>query len=244
MPRISGVKLFGMSKKRILIIEDELDMAELVAMRLKKEGYAVDVTNDGAEGLKQAQASPPDLIVLDLMLPGMSGTDIAQQIRNDPRTSSVPIIMATAKSEESDVVVGLHLGADDYVTKPFSMSVLAARVAAVLRRSSAAGGDGKGHLKIGPIRIDRDRHEVEVDGEGIKLTLTEFRLLAALAAARGRVLSRNQLIDQAIGMDAVVTDRTIDVHLTSLRRKLGEGRKYLKTVRGVGYRMAVDSDET
>lgn len=244
MPRISGVKLSGMSKKRILIIEDELDMAELVAMRLKKEGYAVDVTNDGAEGLKQAQASPPDLIVLDLMLPGMSGTDIAQQIRNDPRTSSVPIIMATAKSEESDVVVGLHLGADDYVTKPFSMSVLAARVAAVLRRSSAAGGDGKGHLKIGPIRIDRDRHEVEVDGEGIKLTLTEFRLLAALAAARGRVLSRNQLIDQAIGMDAVVTDRTIDVHLTSLRRKLGEGRKYLKTVRGVGYRMAVDSDET
>jgi DNA-binding response OmpR family regulator len=233
-----------MSKKRILIIEDELDMAELIAMRLKKEGYAVDVAHDGAEGLKQAQASPPDLILLDLMLPGMSGTDVAQQIRNDPRTSSVPIIMATAKSEESDVVVGLHLGADDYVTKPFSMSVLAARVGAVLRRSGSNGGNGKGHIKVGPIRIDRDRHEVNVDGEQVKLTLTEFRLLAALAAARGRVLTRNQLIDQAIGMDAVVTDRTIDVHLTSLRRKLGDGRKYLKTVRGVGYRMAVDADET
>jgi two-component system phosphate regulon response regulator PhoB len=233
-----------MAKKRILVIEDELDMAELIAMRLKKEGYAVEVANDGSDGLKLAQASPPDLVVLDLMLPGMSGTEIAQQIRNDPRTASVPIIMATAKSEESDVVVGLHLGADDYVTKPFSMSVLAARVAAVLRRSAGSGGNGKGTVKVGPINIDRDRHEVAVDGEQVQLTLTEFRLLAALAAARGRVLTRNQLIDQAIGMDAVVTDRTIDVHLTSLRRKLGDGRKYLKTVRGVGYRMAVDADET
>jgi two-component system phosphate regulon response regulator PhoB len=233
-----------MAKKRILIIEDELDMAELIAMRLKKEGYAVTVANDGADGLQQALSSPPDLILLDLMLPGMSGTDIAQQIRNDPRTATVPIIMATAKSEESDVVVGLHLGADDYVTKPFSMSVLAARVAAVLRRSNNVSDDGKGSIKVGPISIDRNRHEVAVDGKSVQLTLTEFRLLAALAAARGRVLSRNQLIDQAIGMDAVVTDRTIDVHLTSLRRKLGQGRKFLKTVRGVGYRMAVDADET
>jgi two-component system phosphate regulon response regulator PhoB len=232
-----------MSKKTILIIEDERDMAELMAMRLKKEGYAVELAHEGKDGLRMARSVKPDLVLLDLMLPGMSGNEIAQELRNDPRTTGIPIIMVTAKSEDSDVVVGLHLGADDYVTKPFSMSVLVARTEAVLRRSDSQSGNGKTSISIGPIRIDQDRHQAELNDQPLSLTLTEFRLLSALAAARGRVLTRNQLIDQAIGVDAVVTDRTIDVHLTSLRRKLGNARKFLKTVRGVGYRIAADDDE-
>jgi DNA-binding response OmpR family regulator len=234
-----------MPKKRIVLVEDERDMAELVALRLKKEGYDVEVAFNGNDGYRVIQSEPPDLILLDLMLPGMSGTELAQKLRNDPRTAEVPIIMVTAKSEESDVVVGLHIGADDFVSKPFSMSVLMARISAVLRRSSAPSDKpAKRVIKIGPINIDQDRHQAEVDGETLALTLTEFRLLSALAAARGRVLTRNQLIDQAIGMDAIVTDRTIDVHLTSLRRKLGGARKYLKTVRGVGYRIVTENDES
>ncbi len=230
-----------MSKKRILLVEDERDMAELVAMRLKREGYLVDLAYDGKEGLEKVRADPPDLAILDLMLPRMSGTDLANEIRHDPRTTNLPIIMLTAKSEESDVVVGLQLGADDYVTKPFSMSVLVARVAAVLRRCAALDAAGAGPLKVGPLAIDRERHQVEVDGKVVSLTLTEFRILLALAAARGRVLTRNQLIDQAMGINAVVTDRTIDVHLTALRRKLGDARDMIETVRGVGYRLTTES---
>ena len=232
-----------MARKTVLIVEDERDMAELVAMRLKREGYVVDVAHDGVEGLRKVRSGPPDLVLLDLMLPGMSGTEVAAEVRADPRTADVPIIMLTAKTAESDVVVGLHVGADDYVTKPFSMSVLVARVAAVLRRAAASAA-GSGAVSVGPIRIDRDRHRVEVDGRAVALTLTEFRLLAAIAAGRGRVLTRNQLIDRALGPDVVVTDRTIDVHLTALRRKLGKARKYIQTVRGIGYRLACENDET
>ncbi len=234
-----------MSRKRILLVEDERDMAELVSLRLKREGYDVDVARDGLGGLGKVRAAPPDLLLLDLMLPKMSGTELAGEIRSDPRTAGVPIIMLTARSEESDVLVGLHLGADDYVTKPFSMSVLVARIAAVLRRADGRAAPGKGVLAVGPIRIDSETHRVQVGGKPVALTLTEFRILAALAAARGRVLSRNQLIDQVMGLDAVVTDRTIDVHLTALRKKLGRARRYVQTVRGVGYRMAgEDEDET
>lgn len=233
-----------MAKKQITIIEDEPDMAELVAMRLSREHYNVEVAHNGLEGLKKVRTTLPDLILLDIMLPGMPGTEVLKELRNDPRTARIPVIMLTARSEESDIVVGLHLGADDYVTKPFSMSVLLARVAAVLRRGQSAAEPEKGLLTAGSIRINQDIHRVEVDGQEITLTLTEFRLLRALVAARGRVLDRNQLIDKAIGLDAVVTDRTIDVHLAGLRRKLGNARKYIQTVRGVGYRLAVDSDET
>ncbi len=232
-----------MSKKRIIIVEDEPDMAELVAMRLRREGYRVDVSHDGMDALHRVRSSSPDLVLLDLMLPGLSGTEVAREIRSDPRTASIPIVMLTAKSEESDMIVGLQLGADDYVTKPFSMSVLVARVAAVLRRSAQLGAPTGGMLKAGEIRIDQGRHSVEVGGKNVSLTLTEFRILSALAAAKGRVLTRNQLMDQAMGIDAVVTDRTIDVHLTALRRKLGDARKYIKTVRGVGYRMAYEDEE-
>jgi len=233
-----------MSKKRITIVEDERDMAELVAMRLKREGYLVDVCHDGADALGKLRATPPDLALLDIMLPKMSGTELLNALRNDPRTADVPVVMLTAKGEESDIIVGLQLGADDYVTKPFSMSVLVARIAAVLRRRAAQQTTGKAMLTAGPVRIDQERHRVEVDGELVSLTLTEFRILLALTAARERVLTRNQLIDQAMGVDAVVTDRTIDVHLTALRRKLGPARKLIKTVRGIGYRLAVDEDET
>lgn len=231
-----------MSKKRIVIVEDERDMAGLVATRLRKEGYTVDVAHDGIEGFNLIRSDPPDLALLDIMLPGMQGTEIAAKLRDDSRTAGVPIIMLTAKSEESDIVVGLKFGADDYVTKPFSMSVLVARIDALLRRSASAPAQSAGAIRIGPLLIDQNQHRVEIDGEPVTLTLTEFRLLTALAAAKGRVLSRNQLMDQAIGLDAVVTDRTIDVHVTTLRRKLGKARNCVQTVRGVGYRF--ESGET
>jgi len=229
-----------MPKKRIIIVEDEPDMAELLAMRLKREGYVVETVGDGSRALEMVHCSPPDLVLLDLMLPGMPGTEVAAKLRNDARTTGVPIIMLTAKSEESDIVVGLHIGADDYITKPFSMSVLVARISAVLRRSGDVTAKRGKVLEVGPIWIDVERHLVKVDGRGVALTLTEFRLLVAIVSAKGRVLDRNQLIDQALGMDAVVIDRTIDVHLTALRKKLGKARKYIQTVRGLGYRLAND----
>jgi DNA-binding response OmpR family regulator len=228
------------SRKRIIVVEDEADMAELVAMRLRREGYLVEVAGDGLKALEMIRAEAPDLAIVDIMLPVLSGTDLVTELRQDPRTSTVPIIMMTAKGEETDIVVGLRLGADDYVTKPFSMSVLVARVAAVLRRAAAMREGAKGLRRLGPITLDADRHIVEVGGRPVDLTVTEFRLLMALAGARGRVLNRNQLIDQAMGLNAVVTDRTIDVHLTALRKKLGEARSCIQTVRGVGYRLAVD----
>ncbi len=232
-----------MAKKRVLIVEDERDMAELVAMRLKREHYDVDVAYDGRTGLQRIRSDTPDLALVDIMLPGMPGTDLLKEIRSDPQTADLPVIMLTARSEESDIVVGLHLGADDYVTKPFSMSVLLARVAAVLRRSEAVVGSEKGVLQAGPIKINQDTHQVEVEGKSVSLTLTEFRILVAIVSARGRVLSRNQLIDHAMGYDAVVTDRTIDVHLAALRRKLGPARKMIQTVRGVGYRLATEAEQ-
>lgn len=231
-----------MSKKRIIIIEDERDIAELVAMRLKREGYDVETAHDGLDGLRAVQASPPELVLLDLMLPSMPGVEVMKEIRDNPNTASVPVIMLTAKGEESDIVVGLHVGADDYITKPFSMSELVARIAAVLRRTRSGGVPSGNILKAGPMRIDLERHFVEVDGKKITLTLTEFRLLAAIVSARGRVLVRNRLIDEAMGLDAVVTDRTIDVHLAALRKKLGSARKYIQTVRGLGYKLADEND--
>ncbi len=218
-------------------------MADLLAARLRKEGYQVDVANDGADGFEMIREEPPSLVLLDIMLPTMTGTEIAAKLRDDPRTASVPIIMLTAKSEESDIVVGLKFGADDYVTKPFNMSVLLARIDALLRRTGAPSSAAKSMLKAGKLSIDRQRYTVEVDSEPVALTLTEFKILAALAAANGRVLSRNQLMDQAIGLDAVVTDRTIDVHITTLRRKLGSARRCVQTVRGVGYKFETPVDE-
>ena len=228
-----------MTHKRIIIVEDEHDIAELVAMRLRRERYEVEVASTGPDGLQLARCNRPDLVLLDIMLPGMPGTDVLRELRGDPRTAAVPVIMLTARTEDVDVVVGLQLGADDYVTKPFSMSVLLARISAVLRRAEAPP-PGQGVLEVGPLRIDPACHRVELDGREIALTATEFRILLAIVAARGRVLSRSQLIDQALGLGTVVTDRTIDVHLAGLRRKLGRARKCIGTVRGVGYRLLGD----
>ncbi|MFW6154816.1 MAG: response regulator [Planctomycetota bacterium] len=232
-----------MSAKRILVVEDERDMAELIAMRLKREHYEVETVHDGLTALRRIRAEAPDLILLDLMLPRMSGTELAGELRRDERVAHIPIIMLTARGETTDEVLGLHLGADDYISKPFSMSVLLARMAAVFRRLTRAEGGGD-VLTAGPILLDRQKYRVDVDGKPVALTRTEFRLLGAIVAAKGRVLSRSQLIDQALGMDAMVTDRTIDVHITALRRKLGNARGYVQTVRGVGYRLASADDET
>ena len=231
-----------MSSRRIVIVEDEADMAELIAMRLTGEHYEVTVCNDGTDALETILADPPDLVVLDRMLPGISGSEIAARLRANRPTAQVPIIMLTALGEESDIVLGLHVGADDYMTKPFSMSVLVARIAALLRRSDPQQAQAGETLSSGPIKIDTARHRVQIDGREITLTLTEFRLLAAIVGARGRVLQRDQLIDSAMGSDAIVIDRTIDVHMTSLRKKLGEARKYIQTVRGVGYKLAGEDD--
>jgi two-component system phosphate regulon response regulator PhoB len=231
-----------MSRKRILIVEDERDMADLVAARLRKEGYQVDAAYDGAAGLDALRAQPPDLVLLDIMMPVLSGTDVLAEMRHDVRTASVPVIMMTARGQEADVVAGLRQGADDYVVKPFRMAVLIARVEAVLRRAAMPAGPQGGALAVGPIRIDVDRHAVEVGGQAVALTLTEFRLLVALTAARGKVLTREQLIAQVMGPSIVITDRTIDVHMTSLRRKLAGARSLLATVRGVGYRLAAEGE--
>ena len=233
-----------MSSRRIVIVEDETDMAELIAMRLKREHYKVTVCDDGLRALDTILADPPDLIVLDLMLPGISGTEIAARLRANPKTAGVPILMLTALAEESDIVVGLHVGADDYMTKPFSMSVLVARISALLRRAETQQRQDAEILSTGPIEIDLARHRVKIDGRKITLTLTEFRLLAAIVDARGRVLRRDQLIDAAMGDDTIVTDRTIDVHMTALRKKLGPARKYIRTVRGLGYKLAEDDNNS
>jgi DNA-binding response OmpR family regulator len=218
-------------------------MADLVAMRLRQEHFMVEVAFDGREGLDRIRCDRPDLVLLDIMLPGMSGMDVLRELRNDPRTAGVPVVMLTARTEDVDIVVGFQLGADDYVTKPFSMSVLLARVSAVLRRAENPP-PGKGVLTVGQLQIHQEQYRVELAGQEVALTPTEFRLLVAIVTARGRVLSRNQLLDQVLGLDTMVSDRTIDVHLAGLRKKLGQSKKYIETVRGVGYRLASeDRDE-
>jgi DNA-binding response OmpR family regulator len=230
-----------MSPKQILVIEDETDIREMLSLRLKKEKFEVICASEGMTGLKKSVEEQPDLILLDLMLPFTSGLDILRKLRANRKTAQLPIIIVSAKGDESDVVVGLELGADDYVTKPFNMSILIARINALLRRFPTAGSPQK-VVRAGPIEIDTDRVLVTVEGEPVSLTRTEFGVLYALATAQGRVLTRNQLIDEAIGSDAMVTDRTIDVHVTSLRAKLGSARELVETVRGVGYRLSLVED--
>lgn len=223
-----------MARKTILVVEDERDVSEMLCAQLRREGYDCRSARDGKQAYQDAERQPPDLILLDRMLPGYSGDEVARKLRGNARTSRVPIVMLTAKSEDVDQVVGLSLGADDYITKPFSMQVLMARIAALLRRTDAGPSEPQ-VLTIGPVVLDADRHEASVDGTSVTLTATEFRLLRALMGAQGRVLSRNQLIDKALGEGVVVTDRTIDVHVTALRRKLLAGGKWIRTIRGVGY---------
>lgn len=234
------------AKRRVLVIDDERDIVDLVRYNLNKNGYEALVATDGQQALQIASRELPDLIILDLMLPGLHGTEVARRLKADPRTAHIPIVMLTAKGEETDIVVGLTLGADDYVTKPFSMKVLLARLATVLRRADAGGAAGSENaplLKAGPLSIDTSKHEATVEGEVVKLTLTEFKLLSALVAARGRVLTRDQLMDKAMGADVFVTDRAIDVHITAIRKKLGKANWLVHTVRGVGYRLRESAEE-
>jgi len=224
------------NERLVLIVEDERDLADLLEYNLQSNGYRTLTARTGADGLSKARTHGPDLVLLDLMLPEVPGTEVAKQIRADKAIGRTPIIMLTAKSDEVDQVVGLAVGADDYVTKPFSMKVLLARIEAVFRRSHQDGHESERVLRLGGVALDLETHEATLEGETIPFTLTEFRLLSALIDADGKVLSRNKLMNHAMGPGVTVTERTIDVHITSIRRKMGRWGQQIKTVRGVGYR--------
>ena len=231
-----------MTNKRILVVDDDVKAVELVKLYLSRDGYRVMTANDGLEALRLAQESHPDLIVLDLMLPGMDGLEICRTIR---RESDVPIIMLTARTTDEDKLTGLGMGADDYVTKPFSPRELAARVRAVLRR--LPGERGPDEIKYGEITINFKKHEVFLGGIPLNLTPVEFKLLGVLVKEPGRVFSREQLIEDALGFDFEGFNRTIDVHILNLRRKLEPepGRpKYIKTVYGAGYKFLEHGSDT
>jgi len=226
-----------MSKERILVVEDEEDILELVRYNLVKEGYHVSGALTGEDALKKARAEMFDLIVLDLMLPGIDGLDVAKKLKGDQKTGQVPILMLTAKGEEADIVTGLELGADDYVTKPFSPRVLIARVRAILRRKSGKpDADQTSMLRIHNLEIDLGRRSVLISGQVVDLTYTEFQVLYILARRPGWVFTRSQIVDAVRGDDYPVTDRSVDVQIVGLRKKLGDCSRYIETVRGVGYR--------
>lgn len=225
-----------MAKERILVVDDEEDILELVRFNLAREGYPVICTASGEDALKIARKEHPDLIVLDLMLPGIDGLDVAKTLKNEPKTRDIPIIMLTAKGEEADIVTGLELGADDYVTKPFSPRILVARVRAVLRRGVPELPEDESVLKVHNLLIHPGRREVLVNGEQAQLTFTEFGILNYLARRPGWVFTRSQIVDAVRGDDYPVTDRSVDVQIVGLRKKLGPAGKYIETVRGVGYR--------
>ena len=224
------------AKDRVLLVDDEEDILELVHYNLTRAGHDVTAVASGEDALKAARTSPPDLVVLDLMLPGVDGLEVCRLLRKDARTRDVPIVMLTARGEEADVVRGLELGADDYVTKPFSPKVLVARVKAVLRRRRVVAPDEQQRVERLGIAIDPRRHEVIVAGRRAELTHTEFKLLHLLARRPGWVFTRQQIIDAVQGEDVAVTPRSVDVHVVALRRKLGEAGEAVETVRGVGYR--------
>jgi two-component system phosphate regulon response regulator PhoB len=237
----SGTPSTAAARTRVLVIEDERALTDVLAYNLQREGYEAILAHDGQEGLRKAQTLLPDLILLDLMLPTMSGLDVCRELRSGERTRDIPIIMITAKAEETDQVVGFKMGADDYVTKPFSVKVLLERIKALQRRleGGAEPADVVEHLHV---RIDRLRHRAYMDDQELDLTPTEFRLLECLLRQPGRAFSRHQLMDAAIGEGAIVLERTIDVHIKTLRRKLGQ-MELIETVRGVGYRFRERSPE-
>jgi len=228
-----------MKTHSVLVVDDEKDIRELLEYNLGKNGFKVQCVASGEDALREARAKAPDLVLLDLMLPGVDGLEVCKRLKNDKRTAGVPVVMLSAKGEEADVVVGLELGADDYITKPFSPRVLLARVKAVLRRrEEAAEADKDAAIEVGPVRIIQSRHEAFVSGEAVALTALEMRILAALARSPGRVFTRYQIVEATQGVGVGVTDRSVDVHIVSLRRKLGEAANLIETVRGVGYRFA------
>lgn len=225
-----------MARERILVVDDEEDILELVRFNLAREGYSVIWTTSGEETLRIARKEHPDLIVLDLMLPGIDGLEVAKVLKSDSKTKDISIVMLTAKGEEPDIVTGLELGADDYVTKPFSPRILAARVRAVLRRKAIEAPEDESILRIHDLVIHPGRHEVMVNDDQVQLTFTEFGILHFLAKRPGWVFTRSQIVDAVRGDDYPVTDRSVDVQIVGLRKKLGSAGKYIETVRGIGYR--------
>lgn len=224
-----------MPKKEILVVEDEKDLTELIKYNLEKEGFQVFSASNGEEGLRLVQRKRPALVLLDLMLPVIDGLEVCRRIKKDPQTAATPVVILTVKDAEADIVSGLEVGADDYITKPFSPRVLIARVRAILRRYEGSA-ETRRVIKLEGLTIDPVRHEVKADGEDVQLTRMEFNLLKFLAERAGRVLTRNQIMDGVLGEDAVIIDRAIDVHVASLRKKLGEYGPHIVTVRGVGYK--------
>ncbi len=227
-----------MKRPRILVVDDEPDLVELVRHRLARERYDVATAGDGEAALREVRRRVPDLVILDLMLPGIDGLEVCRKLRADPRTAAVPIVMLTAKAEETDVVVGLAQGADDYVRKPFSVKELVARVAARLRAAEARRAeDARKVVHYGDLTVDSLKHEATLEGSPVRFTVTEFRLLRHLVLHPGRAFTRNDLLDAVIGPDAVVIDRNVDVHVATLRKKLGEFGKNIETIRGLGYKL-------
>jgi two-component system phosphate regulon response regulator PhoB len=224
------------ANKRILVADDEPDVLQLVSGNLKNAGYNVLKAEDGLTALNQARDTLPSLIVLDLMLPEMSGLEVCKVLKKEPATSQIPIIMLTAKAEEVDRIVGLELGADDYITKPFSPRELVLRVKSVMRRAASAG-EFSDQLSLGDIRIDRSRYAITIGGKPVDFTATEFKLLALLIERRGRVQSRDTLLNDVWGYESAIDTRTVDTHIRRLREKLGKSADCIETIRGFGYRV-------
>jgi two-component system phosphate regulon response regulator PhoB len=225
-----------MATEHILVVDDEEDIIELVSYNLAKAGYRVTSVTSGEDAIKSARSKLPDLVLLDLMLPGVDGLEVCNTLKRDHRTANIPVVMLTARGEEADIVSGLELGADDYITKPFSPRVLLARIKAVLRRKMRAPTEEQAVIKLKDLVVHPGRHEVTVRGKRADLTSTEFRILHLLARRPGWVFTRQQIIDAARGEDYAVTDRSVDVHISGLRKKLGPHGKQIETVHGVGYR--------
>ncbi len=223
-------------KEIILIVDDEEDILEFLRYNLEREGYRVVCARDGSEAIEMARGKSPDLIVLDLMLPEIDGFEVCKRLKLHKETEDIPIIMLTAKAEETDIVVGLEIGADDYITKPFSPKVLIARIRDVLRRRKNIGDSKEKVIKLNELTIDPIRHEVLVDGEELHLTYSEFKILYLLASEAGRVFTRYQIVDAVRGKEYSVTERAVDVQIVGLRKKLGKCGRYIETVRGIGYR--------
>lgn len=224
-----------MYKPKILLIEDEEDIAAMIKLQAELSGFKLIVETDGVNGLRAIERENPELVILDLLLPGMNGLDVCRKVKNAVGLKHIPIIIISAKSEEVDIVLGLELGADDYVTKPFSPKVLFSRIKAVLRRGQAKVVQDQ-QVSFGPFNIDLERYIVRKNDKALSLTLSEFGILRRLISNRGKVLTRNQLLDDLQNDDAFIVDRNIDVHIAALRKKLGPGFDYIDTVRGVGYR--------
>lgn len=224
------------SKKRIILIEDEEDIASLIKLQAEIHGYKLDVEVDGLNGFLAVKREKPDLVLLDIMLPGKNGFDVCRKIKSDPELKEIPVIILSAKGDEIDIVLGLELGADDYVTKPFSPKILFSRAKAVMRRKEEPSTKKAALFKFGNFEMDANKYQLKRAGHAIALTLSEFSILHRLISNQGRVLTRNQLLDDVQNENAFIVDRNIDVHVASLRKKLGPDFDWIETVRGIGYR--------